>query len=111
MKIKGTYNYNQACDLLEKALSKLNNSKSIEYSLSIELLELDGEYKEFDYDAELTLTEASKELKLSDGAVLRAAIKKGTIRSDEVRLVGKTYLIKQSAIERYRNEFKRNMGE
>lgn len=107
MKIKGTFNHAEAHNKLEKALEYLGRSKSVEFKINIEILELDEEYKEFEDDAEYTLSDAAKELKLSDGSVLRVAIKRGTFSKDEYRLVGKTYLIKGTAIERYRNDFKR----
>lgn len=110
MKIKGTFNHTEVCDKLEKALKYIGHSKSVEFTLKLELLGLDEEYRELEDDAELTLTEAAKELNLSDGAVLRVAINKGVFSEDEYRKVGKTYLLKMSAIERYRDTYKRNMG-
>lgn len=109
MKIKGVFNHTEIMDKLNSCIELLSNSKSIEFKVYMVIQELDEEYKEFEDDYEMTLHEAAKELKLSNGAVLRMAIKKGIFKPEELRLVGKTYLIKGEAVERYRKQYKRNM--
>ena len=104
MKVSGIFDYRTACNELDKAMNFLDKSKSIEYKVTITIQELDSEYKEYEDDSELTLSEAAKELKLSNGAALRMAIKRGHFKPEEYRLVGNSYLIKESAVERYRKE-------
>jgi len=48
----------------------------------------------------MTLTEAAERWGLSDGAVIRMAIKKGKFRPDEVRKSGGTWLITVDAMRR-----------
>ena len=110
MKISGIFDYTGAWDEIEKAWDFISKAKSIEYKVSIVITPLDDEYKEFKDDAEYTLTEAAKELKHSDSSILRHAIKKGIFKPEEYRLVGKTYLILESAIERYEKEVKGKRG-
>jgi hypothetical protein len=110
MKINGTYNYNDAHEKINEAAAYLDKEKSIEYKLSITITACDSEYKELENDAELTISEAAKILNHYDGGTLRAAIRKGYFNPNEYRLVGKTYLILASAIERYKDKYKGKTG-
>lgn len=110
MKINGIYNHTDAYDKLQDVIDLLSNSNSIEFKINLTIDEIDSEYKEFEDDYEMTLKEAATELELSHPAVLRMAIKKGIFKEKEIRLVGTTYLIKQSAVERYRHEYKGKRG-
>lgn len=105
MKINGIYDYSSAWDKLDKAMEFIGKEKSIEYKIKIIIEPLDAEYKEFEDDSELTLTEAAKELRHSDSSILRHAIKKMYFNPKELRLVGRTYLILESAVERYKKEY------
>lgn len=107
MKVNGIYNYDISYEKLNDAIKYLHNSKSIEYRISIDIQPMDSEYTEIKDDYELTLSEAAKELGLSESSPLRHAIRKGRFAKEDYRLVGKTYLIKSSAIERYSSQNKK----
>lgn len=104
--IKGLYSKVEALIKIKELLESIENSSEDKFYLNLKV----SNTEEIENNVELELKEAAQIIGHSDTKTLASALKKGIFTQIEFRMIGKTYLITMSAVNRYIREYKGKSG-